>query len=143
MNQIIDLSHPLRPGREGRVLEIERLDATTITGGAEESSWYIMHRVVMDNHLGTHLEVPYHCFEDGDDLARIPADQYVGEAVILDLTGFDPRAPIPLGDVQTAAEKAGGINRGDIVFCMTGWSQYYGSETYLQPPYLTGDAVRW
>jgi len=45
--------------------------------------------------------------------------------------------------VQRAVEKAGGVNQGDIVFCMTGWSQYYGTERYAEPPFLTGEAVRW
>ena len=89
INQVIDLSHPLYPGREARTLEISRLDATQITGAPEEEGWYIMHRVVMNNHLGTHLEVPYHILESGADLAQIPAEQYIGEAVILDLRGYD------------------------------------------------------
>ena len=33
--KVIDLSHPLRPGREARRLEIEKLLATDITGACE------------------------------------------------------------------------------------------------------------
>jgi arylformamidase len=142
-SKVIDLSHPLRPGREARRLEIEKLPATDITGASPEEGWYIMHRVIMDNHIGTHMEVPYHCLEDGADLAQAPVEQFVGEAVILDLRGYSPNAGIPLEDVRRAAEKAGGINQGDIVFCMTGWSQYYDTERYSEPPFLTGEAVRW
>jgi len=141
--KVIDLSHPLRPGREARRLEIEKLPATDITGASPEEEWYIMHRVIMDNHIGTHMEVPYHCLEDGADLAQVPVEQFVGEAVILDLRGYSPNAGIPLEDVRRAAEKVGGINQGDIVFCMTGWSQYYGAEQYAEPPFLMGEAVRW
>ena len=35
-NKVIDLSHPLRPGREARRLEIEELPATDITGASPE-----------------------------------------------------------------------------------------------------------
>jgi arylformamidase len=141
--KIFDLSHPLRPGREARRLEIEQIDATHITGAEAEKLWYIMHWVCMDNHIGTHMEVPYHALEDGADLAQVPVEQLVGEAVILDLRGYSPRKGIPLEAVQRVAAEAGGVGEGDIVFCMTGWSKYYGSERYMEPPFLTREAVRW
>jgi kynurenine formamidase len=31
----------------------------------------------------------------------------------------------------------------DVVFCMTGWSRYYGRPEYDTPPFLTREAVRW
>jgi len=143
INQVIDLSHPLYPGREARTLEISRLDATHLTGAPEEEGWYIMHRVVMVNHIGTHLEVPYHAIESSADLAQIPAEQYIGAAVILDLRGYDAQEGIALEAVQSAAEKAGGIEAGDLVLCMTGWSAHYGSERYMSPPFLVREAVQW
>jgi arylformamidase len=143
IKKVIDLSHPLRPGREARTLEISELDATQITGAPTEEDWYIMHQVVMDNHMGTHLEVPYHILEDGADLAQVPVAQFAGEAVILDLRGYSPREGIPLEAVKRVAEKAGGIKEGNIVFCMTGWSSYYGTEHYMKPPFLTEEALRW
>lgn len=143
INRVIDLSHPLQPGHEARTLEISRLDAAQITGAPVEEGWYIMHRVVMDNHLGTHLEVPYHIIESGADLAQIPADQYVGSAVILDVRGCGAGESIPLAAVQSASEKAGGVEAGDLVFVMTGWSEHYGRELYLTPPFLVREAVQW
>ena len=152
--KVIDLSHPLRPGREARRLEIKRIDATQITGAAADPSlqkghsdgteaWYIMHRVEMDNHIGTHIEVPYHALADAADLAQVPVEQFVGEAAVLDLRGYAAGQAIPLDAVQRAAEQVGGIGKDDIVFCMTGWSQYYGSEQYDEPPFLTREAVHW
>jgi arylformamidase len=140
---VIDLSHPLRPGQEARRLEIERLEATQITGADSEQDWYIMHRVVMDNHMGTHLEVPYHCFPEAADLAQVPVQQFVGEAAILDLRGYSAHEAIPLKAVQRAAEKCGGVREGDIVFVMTGWSKHYGSEQYMTPPFLSREALCW
>jgi arylformamidase len=141
--KIIDLSHPLRPGREARQLEIREIPATDVTGAPSEQERYIMHRVEMDNHIGTHMEVPYHVFEDGADLARTPLEQLAGEAVILDLRGRSAGEGIPPEEVRHAAEQAGGVGQGDIVFCMTGWSQYYGGEQYDEPPFLTREAVHW
>ena len=141
--RIIDLSHPLRPGREARRLDIKRLDASEVIGAQSENDWYIMHSVGMNNHLGTHVEVPYHCLPEGADLARVPIVQFVGEAVILDLRGHGPGEAIPLAEVRRAAAEAGGVFQGDIAFCMTGWSALYGTEQYTNSPYLATASVRW
>ena len=141
--RVIDLSRPLRPGREARRLDISRLDATGVTGHAGDGGWYIMHAISMDNHIGTHVEVPYHCLPEGSDLGQLPAERFVGEAAILDLRGHDPGAAIPLAAVQHAAAAAGGIGEGDIVLCMMGWSGCYGTEQYSTPPYLSREALVW
>ena len=141
--KVINLSHLLRPGREARRLEIEEIQATDITGAPSEREWYIMHQVAMDNHIGTHMEVPYHALEDAADLATVPVEQFAGEAAILDLRDHSAGESIPLEEVQRAAEQAGGVGQGDIVFCMTGWSQHYGSQQYDEPPFLAREAVHW
>jgi arylformamidase len=97
----------------------------------------------MDNHLGTHVEVPYHCFPDGADLAQVPVEQFVGTAAILDLRGYGANEPIPLKAVQHAAREAGGVGKGEMAFIMTGWSQHYGEEVYMTPPYLSREALCW
>jgi arylformamidase len=141
--RIIELSQPLHPGREARRLEIKRIPATNITGAPDDYQWYVMHWISMGSHIATHVEVPYHVFKDGADLARVPAEQFIGEAAILDLRGCQGGDRISREDVERAADRAGGIGRGDIVFCMTGWSQYYGDRRYEHPPFLDGEAVQW
>lgn len=125
------------------MLEIERIDATMMVGAPAEEDWYIMHRVVMDNHIGTHVEVPYHCYPDRADLASMPVEHFIGTAAILDLRGYGANQPIPLEAAQHAADAAGGVGDGEMAFIMTGWSQHYGSDLYLTPPYLTREAVCW
>jgi arylformamidase len=102
-----------------------------------------MHRVEMDNHIGTHIEVPYHALEEGLDLAQLPVEQFAGKAVVLDLRGYSSNEGIPPEAVRQSAKKAGGIKKGDIVLCMTGWSAHYGSELYIEPPFLTREALVW
>ena len=49
-----------------------------------------MHNVAFLNRMYTHIEVPYHVAEDGNDFASIPLEQLCGETIILNLTYVEP-----------------------------------------------------
>lgn len=90
--------------------------------------WYIMSDVELMNHVGTHIETPFHCLKDGADLAQISLEQLCGEAVILDLRNAEAEFGVTLAQVQAAADAAGGIHRGDIVFGQMGKTRYFSTE---------------
>lgn len=93
-----------------------------------EGEWYIMSDVEMMNHVGTHIETPYHCLKNGADLAQLSLEQLTGEAVVLDLRTAEAEFGVTLAQVQAAAEKAGGIRSGDIVFGQMGKTRYFSTE---------------
>lgn len=111
--RIVDLTHIIVPETGARPVHIERVPAPeAVPGGL----WYIMHRVDMTlNHVGTHMEAPYHVRAEGMDISAIPLERLCGEAVVLDLTFVAPGGVVTLADVRCAADKAGGVRRGDIV----------------------------
>jgi arylformamidase len=86
-----------------------------------------MSDVELMDHVGTHIEVPLHCLKQGADLAQVPVEQLVGEAVILDLTGAEAEGGVTLEQVQAAAAAAGGIREGDILFGQMGATQYFST----------------
>ncbi len=90
--------------------------------------WYVMSDVALMNHVGTHIEMPFHCLKEGADLAQIPVEQLCGEAVILDLSEAEAEFGVTLAQVQTAAAKAGGIHPGDIAFGRMGPTKYFSTE---------------
>ena len=92
-----------------------------------EGEWYVMSDVEMMNHVGTHIETPFHCLKEGADLSQITLDQVVGEAVILDLSEAEAEGGVTLEQVQAAAERAGGIRAGDIVFGRMGPTRYFST----------------
>ncbi len=143
--RIIDLSHPLSPGKEKRRMDVEMVNSDRIAGVIQRpGQWYIMHYINMVNHIGTHVEVPLHCMEDGLDLSSIPPDTFVGEAVILDLRGLSAGSAISAQQVQDAAAAVdGGIRKGDIVFANLGWSRHYGDDRYMHNPYFTAEPLQW
>lgn len=113
--RLVDLTHIIEPDTEPRPIHIERVPAPNAVPGG---SWYIMHKLQMTlNHVGTHIEAPYHVCQDGMDVAAVPVDSLCGETAVLDLTSVKPGGVVTLSDMSSAAERSGGIRPGDIVLC--------------------------
>jgi arylformamidase len=130
--RIVDLTRTITPTDAGaqRKFVVNIHDALHEIPGKQrpEGEWYIMSDVELMNHVGTHIETPFHCLKEGADLAKVPVDQLVGEAVILDLRDAEAEGGVTLEQVQIAAEKAGGVRAGDIVFGMMGKTRYFSTE---------------
>lgn len=141
-SRIVDLTWPLVPGEGGRPLTIERGRTEEITVHVPvDHPWYIMHRVNTISHIGTHIEAPYHCIENGRDLADIPLEQLVGEAVVLDLGALPPDSTVGATELASVAEAAGGLRRGDIAFLLTGYAGRQGTDAYEHRPSLLAGAM--
>ena len=107
--------------------------------------YFLMSELTLNTHAGTHIEIPYHCLKGEKDFTELPLDQFFGPALFLRFTGFQEGCAIELSDVKKAAQDAGGIRAGDIVFIETGYSVYFFEDSvkYLKAPYPTADAVQW
>jgi len=89
--------------------------------------WYVMSDVELMNHVGTHIETPFHCLKEGNDLSTTTLDQLIGDAVILDLSEAEAEGGVTLAQVQAAAKQAGDIKKGDIVFGRMGATKYFST----------------
>ena len=145
LTKIIDLSHVIEPGKAGRKFTLEMVGAETVNPNVIrlENQWYIMHNISMVSHIGTHIEAPYHILKDQADLAAIPLETLMGPAIILDLRGRPSKSAIGIDDVKIAADKAGGIRPGDIVFGNLGLGPLYGTERYGGNPYFPPETIAW
>jgi len=92
-----------------------------------EGEWYVMSDVDLMGHVGTHMEAPFHCLKKGADLSQIPLDRLGGDAVILNLVNAKAEGGVTLQQVQDAARVAGGVRKGDIVFCRMGPTPYFAT----------------
>jgi kynurenine formamidase len=104
-----------------------------------EGEWYVMSDVDLMGHVGTHMEAPFHCLKKGADLSQIPLDRLGGDAVILNLVNAKAEGGVTLRQVQDAAKVAGGVRKGDIVFCRMGPTPYFST-----PPlkWLVGQGMK-
>ncbi|MBM4418567.1 MAG: cyclase family protein [Chloroflexi bacterium] len=140
--RVIDLTRPIVPGQGARPFRITRGRTEELTiHDPVPHPWYVMHRVETISHIGTHLEAPYHCVEQGRDLGSLTAEELVGEAVILDLRSIPPDSVVGAAEMARVAEGAGGVRPGDIAFLLTGYADRVGTAAYEHRPSLTGEAM--
>ena len=104
----------------------------------------------MGTHTGTHVDAPYHFFKEGRKVDEIPLGEFVGEVVVIDLSGgletkdsnkrlLQERQRIAWDDMEPFA---GGIRPGHLVLINTGWSKaHYGSTKYFNHPYFAPDVA--
>lgn len=141
MPALIDLSHPLRPGQpsfpgdpELRILSY----LTTASAGCNVT------QLSLSSHQGTHLDVPFHVFDDGKTLDQMPLERFVGPAVLVDLAPggcLEARTPITVAMLEPHASR---FQPGAKVLYRTGWDRRYGQpEFFADSPSLTLEAARW
>ena len=138
---LIDLSHPLLDGQpqfpSDPPLNLRR-------HGDIASVGYNVTAVHLSTHQGTHLDAPYHFFDEGETVERIPLERFFGPATLVDLApggALDARTAITpemLLPYQSAFQP------GHRVVYRTGWERRFGRPEYFEGyPSLTVTAARW
>ncbi|MCP4333235.1 MAG: cyclase family protein [Gammaproteobacteria bacterium] len=134
--QVVDLSHayssetlywPTSPSR----FELQELSFGETAGG-----WfYSAYSICTPEHGGTHLDAPLHFATDGLPTDRIPLENLVGDAVVIDVSeqaAADRNYRLTVDDVLSFEKQHGRIQPGAIVLLRTGWSRFWpDAETYL------------
>lgn len=105
--RVVDLTKVLDPETESRRLSLKRFN----TGGPIPDYHTDMN---ITSHLGTHVECPYHHFEDGADVASLPLTTFIGRAIYIDFEDkIEGYSYITAEDLDKATD--GILKEGDIV----------------------------
>ena len=73
----------------------------------EKDHWNIK-KLTFPSHFGTHIDAPYHMFENGKKLTDFPMEKFTGEGTVIDVRGQK--------EIVDNLEK---VHQGDIVFFYT------------------------
>lgn len=93
----------------------------------------------LGSQTGTHVDAPYHFWEEGLRVDQLDLSLFAGDALFIDVRGIRAREAITWGRIA-AYEPS--LRPGVIVLLCTGWAGHYGSERYFDNPYLDADACR-
>lgn len=111
-----------------------RLDKVA-DGVTEKGYYYSANNFHAAEHGGTHIDAPIHFFAKGNSVDQIPAEQLIGQVVVIDVSDTAARnADYQVGvrDLTRWEARNGPIPRKAIVFIRTGWGKFWPDRrTYL------------
>jgi arylformamidase len=141
--QTIDLSHPLGPETPvfpgDPPLEIRVFDsANNSTAGERHLN---CSHLAMSLHCGTHMDAPFHFFQDRATIDRIPLDRCSGPALLVRLPHEQHGLVIDANHLARFEPRLRSTAR--VVF-NTGWHHRWGADDYFTAhPVITGAAARF
>jgi kynurenine formamidase len=129
-HEIVDLTHPFGPGTLYWPTSPFGFEVDTLAWGPTDAGFFYASLAIRaPEHGGTHLDAPVHFAEGGRTADRIPLEQLVGAAAVLDVSAqaaSDRDYRLTIEDVQAFESAHGRIEEGTIVLLRTGWSRRYG-----------------
>jgi arylformamidase len=87
--------------------------------GQLDRDGYVIERISCLTHTGTHMDAPSHFLEGGTTVDRIPPEQLVGTAVVLDVRSDVDGTIIPAKALERRWPRRG---HPDFILLRTGWS---------------------
>lgn len=91
--------------------------------------WYSSYNYSASEHVGTHLDAPFHFAQGKWTTEQIPLGKTIGPGVVIDLrrkAEADPNYQLQVVDVHTWEKRHGKIPRGAIVLMNSGWGRFWG-----------------
>ena len=134
--EIVDLSHSYNNESLYWPTSTSRFEKREEFFGETDGGWfYSASTFCTPEHGGTHLDAPQHFAADGFPTDKIPLENLIGNAVVIDVSenaAADRNYVLSENDVISFEEQFGRINRGDIVLLRTDWSKYWpDAKAYL------------
>lgn len=127
--KLIDLTYPFSVETHhwptAKPFSLETVSEGRTPGGF----FYSSYNYSASEHVGTHLDAPFHFAEGGWTTDQIPLGQTIGPAVVIDVHSKSSKNSdylLELADIRAWEKVHGRIARGAIVLIHTGWGRFWG-----------------
>lgn len=132
---IVDLSHILQTGIQiyPGDPEVEIKEALNV-----EKDFVNVLELNMGSQSGTHVDSPFHVFQDGKKLSEIDLTHFLGIGVIIDATGLNERQEIPSERFFNTD-----LRGANIALVRTDWSEFFGDAKYLAHPFPNIESLKY
>ena len=98
-------------------------------GMTPQGFWYASYDYCASEHVGTHLDAPFHFAQGKWTTEQIPLEKTVGPGVVIDVRRKAEAAPnyrLQVSDIRDWERRHGKIPRGAIVLMYSGWGRFWG-----------------
>ena len=102
---------------------------TVSEGRTPAGFWYSSYNYSGSEHVGTHLDAPFHFAEGKWTTEQIPLARTVGAAVVIDVRRQSAQNPdylVAVDDVRAWEKTYGRLPASSIVLIRSGWGKYWG-----------------
>jgi kynurenine formamidase len=127
-----DLSHPIETGMQTYP---DDPDVALAPHADFDADGYRVTALSMGSHTGTHVDAPSHTEREGKTLGDFDPDTFRFDAQVADVR-HGAREPIDVADLPGATD-------ADLLVLHTGWDAHWGTDRYLDHPFLTEAAASW
>jgi kynurenine formamidase len=134
--RVVDLSFPIKPHFRWKVAS--ELRSSHAAGNLFQSTI-----LTVTCHAYTHVDAPVHFLPGDRDIARMPIDQWMGAAAVVDLTHLGDNGEVTAADLDRHAAH---VQAGDIVLLRTDWPRRVSVESerfWREAPYTGRSACEW
>ena len=91
--------------------------------------WYSSYNYGGSEHVGTHLDAPFHFAEGKRTAEQIPLSQLIGAGAVIDVSrqvGKDADYKLQVSDIAAWEKAHGRIPIGAILLIRSGWGKFWG-----------------
>ncbi|HEY7715330.1 MAG TPA: cyclase family protein [Candidatus Binatia bacterium] len=127
--KLVDLTYPFSAETlhwpTAKPFHLEKVSEGRTAGGY----WYSSYNYGGSEHVGTHLDAPFHFAEGKWTTEQIPLGQTIGPGVVIDLRRRSENNPdylLGIEDIRAWEKLHGRLPARAIVLVRTGWGKYWG-----------------
>jgi kynurenine formamidase len=128
-HRIVDLSHAYGASTIYWPTSPTKFTLETLAAGKTEAGYfYASNTLCTPEHGGTHFDAPFHFSESGLTVDKVPLEQLIAPAVVIDVTpkaSADRDYRLTADDLLAFEKMHGQIARGSIILLRTGWSRHW------------------
>ena len=129
MAELVDLSHPMdENARNWPLPGYKRFKLTTLSTADEDGFFYISKDLEMTEHIGTHMDAPYHFGKTSWDLSAIPIEKMVVPVVKIDARvkcANNRDYELTVQDLKDWEVEFGPVPENAVIIMETGWGDKY------------------
>ena len=126
--KIVDLTYPFsEQTQHWPTARPFKLDKQT-EGMTPEGHWYAAYNYSSAEHVGTHMDAPFHFAQGKWTVDQVPLAKTIGPGVIVDVRGkaqANADYRLDVVDLHTWEKRHGKIPPGAIVLMYSGWGKFW------------------
>lgn len=91
------------------------------------------YEIIVHEHNGTHVDVPFHFLRDGADTGTLGAGCFMGPCLTMDFSDIGPNGLVTRERIGGWEKAHTAIEPGDVVLLNVGWARYWRTRPHDKP----------